>query len=102
MKWLEDLKPCKAKAHKEGEEMELRDTIAIEAMRVLLAKSYDKPLSMAQADALFGIIPKDAYKYADEMLSVRGIDLRSMEDIMRSDIRGRSDGMARRRCSYIY
>ena len=51
----------------------LRDTIAIEAMRVLLEKAYDKPLSLAQADALLGTIPEAAYAYADEMLSVRAL-----------------------------
>ena len=53
--------------------MELRDTIAIEVMKVLLKKAHDKPLSLAQCEALPEIISKDAYIFADEMLSVRGL-----------------------------
>ena len=58
---------------KEGEVMELRDTIAIEVMKVLLKKAHDKPLSLAQCEALPEIISKDAYIFADEMLSVRAL-----------------------------
>ena len=64
----------------EVSEMELRDTIAIEAMKVLLETAYDKPLPLAQAEALIGTISRDAYAYADEMLSVRALPVEAGEE----------------------
>jgi hypothetical protein len=74
-----------SKRKENGAMMELRDAIAIEVMKVILERAYDKPLSLAQADALPGIISRDAYAHADAMMKARGVDLRSMEDTMQSD-----------------
>ena len=61
--------------------MELRDTIALEAMKVLIEAAYSEAVPSATAAALPGIISKAAYTYADEMLKARGVDLRTAEDI---------------------
>lgn len=60
--------------------MELRDTIALEAMKVLIEDAYFVPVPSATAVALPGKIASAAYTYADEMLKARGVDLRTMED----------------------
>jgi len=49
----------------------LRDTIAIEAMRVMVECVNAKHLSTAQYNYMSSKIAKEAYRYADEMLSVR-------------------------------
>ena len=51
--------------------MELRDQVALEAMKVMMEGTYSRTLSAAQMETLRKQIPSFAYEYADGMMSAR-------------------------------